>query len=50
MQTFLEHAKAASKTIATLDPRTKVSVLMQMADALEKNADTILAEKEKDLQ
>lgn len=50
MQTFLEHAKAASKTIATLDPHTKVSVLMQMADALEKNADTILAENEKDLQ
>ena len=50
MQTFLEHAKAASKTIATLDPRTKVSVLMQMADALEQNADTILAENEKDLQ
>lgn len=49
MQTFLEHAKAASKTIATLDPRTKVSVLMQMADALEQNADTILAENEKDL-
>lgn len=50
MQTFLEHAKAASKTIATLDPHTKVSVLMQMADALEKNADTILSENEKDLQ
>lgn len=50
MQTFLEHAKAASKTIATLDPRTKVSVLMQMADALEKNVDTILSENEKDLQ
>lgn len=50
MQTFLEHAKTASKTIATLDPHTKVSVLMQMADALEKNADTILAENEKDLQ
>ncbi|MCD8545686.1 MAG: glutamate-5-semialdehyde dehydrogenase [Sulfurospirillum cavolei] len=49
MQTFLEHAKAASKTIATLDPRTKVSVLMQMADALEQNADRILAENEKDL-
>ena len=49
MQTFLEHAKAASKTIATLDPHTKVSVLMQMADALEQNADTILAENEKDL-
>lgn len=49
MQTFLEHAKAASKTIATLDPQTKVSVLMQMADALEQNADTILAENEKDL-
>ncbi|NCB55042.1 MAG: glutamate-5-semialdehyde dehydrogenase, partial [Epsilonproteobacteria bacterium] len=32
-----------------LDPRTKVSVLMQMADALEQNADTILAENEKDL-
>lgn len=50
MQTFLEHTKTASKTIATLDPHTKVSVLMQMADALEKNADTILAENEKDLQ
>jgi len=50
VQTFLEHAKTASKTIATLDPHTKVSVLMQMADALEKNADTILAENEKDLQ
>ena len=49
MQTFLEHAKAASKTIATLDPQTKVSVLMQMADALEQNADRILAENEKDL-
>lgn len=49
MQTFLEHAKSASKIIATLDPQTKVSVLMQMAECLETNCDSILHENQKDL-
>ena len=41
MEAFLEHAKSASRIIATLDPYTKVSVLLQMAERLEK--DTLLA-------
>lgn len=49
MHTFLEQAKSASKIIATLDPQTKVSILMQMAECLESKSDQILHENQKDL-
>lgn len=49
MQQFLEHAKAASRIIATLDPQTKVSVLLQMAKRLEENCERIIQENQKDL-
>jgi len=50
VHTFLEHAKSASKIIATLDPQTKVSVLVQMAECLEANCDRIIHENQKDLE
>jgi len=46
---FLEHAKSASRIIATLDPKTKIDVLMQMADALEAHSELIITENQKDL-
>jgi len=49
VHTFLEQAKSASKIIATLDPQTKVSILMQMAECLESKSDQILHENQKDL-
>lgn len=49
MQNFLEHAKSASRIIATLDPKTKIDVLMQMADALEAHSERIITENQKDL-
>lgn len=49
MQTFLEHAKSASRIIATLDPKTKIDVLMAMANALEAHSEMIIAENQKDL-
>lgn len=49
MQNFLEHAKSASRIIATLDPKTKIDVLMQMADALEAHSEIIITENQKDL-
>ncbi|KFL35218.1 MULTISPECIES: glutamate-5-semialdehyde dehydrogenase [unclassified Sulfurospirillum] len=49
MQHFLEHAKSASRIIATLDPKTKIDVLMHMADALEAHSKIIITENQKDL-
>lgn len=49
MQTFLEHAKSASRIIATLDSKTKIDVLMQMANALEAKSEMIITENKKDL-
>jgi len=49
VQNFLEHAKSASRIIATLDPKTKIDVLMQMADALEAHSEIIITENQKDL-
>ncbi|AOO65353.1 glutamate-5-semialdehyde dehydrogenase [Sulfurospirillum halorespirans] len=49
MQNFLEHAKSASRIIATLDPKTKIDVLMHMADALEAHSERIITENQKDL-
>jgi glutamate-5-semialdehyde dehydrogenase len=49
VQLFLEHAKSASRIIATLDPKTKIDVLMQMADALEAHSKIIITENQKDL-
>lgn len=50
MQTFLEHAKSASRIIATLDPKTKMDVLGHMAEALETHSELIIAENQKDLE
>lgn len=50
MQTFLEHAKSASRIIATLDPKTKMDVLGHMAEALEIYSELIIAENQKDLE
>lgn len=50
MEKFLEHAKAASRIIATLDPLTKVSVLTQMATHLENNVTSIIQANQKDLE
>ena len=50
MQFFLEHAKSASRIIATLDPKTKIDVLAQMADALEIHSERIISENQKDLE
>jgi len=49
VQHFLEHAKSASRIIATLDPKTKIDVLMHMADALEAHSKIIITENQKDL-
>ena len=50
MQLFLEHAKSASRIIATLDPKTKIDVLAHMADALEAHSERIISENQKDLE
>jgi glutamate-5-semialdehyde dehydrogenase len=49
VQLFLEHAKSASRIIATLDTQTKIDVLMDMADALEAHSERIIVENQKDL-
>ena len=49
MQDFLEKAKRASRIVATLEPRVKVSLLNQMAEALERNGEKICEENAKDL-
>lgn len=49
MQTFLKHAKSASRIIATLDPKTKNDVLADMADILVSQSERIIAENQKDL-
>ncbi len=50
MQTFLKHAKSASRIIATLDPKTKNDVLADMADTLESQSERIIFENQKDLE
>jgi len=49
VQLFLEHAKSASRIIATLDSKTKIDVLAHMAEALETHSESILLENQKDL-
>jgi len=49
VQTFLKHAKSASRIIATLDPKTKNDVLADMADTLESQSERIIFENQKDL-
>lgn len=49
MQTFLKHAKSASRIIATLDPKTKNNVLADMANTLELQSECIIFENQKDL-
>ncbi|MFW9618559.1 MAG: glutamate-5-semialdehyde dehydrogenase [Sulfurospirillum sp.] len=49
MQTFLKHAKSASRIIATLDPKTKNDVLADMANTLELQSECIIFENQKDL-
>jgi len=47
---FLEKAKNASRIIATLKPHIKVSLLNEMAEALERNSLKICEENAKDLE
>ncbi len=49
MHTFLENAKSASRIIATLEPKRKTAILLQMADALDAHSAVILIENQKDL-
>lgn len=49
METFLEHAKSASRIIATLDPKSKIAVLNDMANTLISNASFIMEENKKDI-
>jgi glutamate-5-semialdehyde dehydrogenase len=49
VQTFLKHAKSASRIIATLDPKTKNDVLADMANTLELQSECIIFENQKDL-
>jgi len=49
VQTFLKHAKSASRIIATLDPKTKNDVLADMAGTLESQSERIIFENQKDL-
>lgn len=50
MKDFLDKAKVASRSIATLSPQTKIDVLHAMAQALEQNSARILEENQKDLE
>lgn len=50
MHHFLEKAKNASRIIATLKPHIKVSLLNEMAEALERNSLKICEENAKDLE
>jgi len=49
VHTFLENAKSASRIIATLEPKRKTAILLQMADALDAHSAVILIENQKDL-
>ncbi len=49
MQTILQNAKAAARTAPTLSTEQKNKILLQMADTLEANADTILQANTLDL-
>ena len=49
MQTILQNAKAAARTAPTLSTEQKNKILLQMADALEANTDTILQANTLDL-
>ena len=49
MDTFLEKAKLASQTMATLSSKIKTDILFQMAETLEKNYEQIILENKKDL-
>jgi glutamate-5-semialdehyde dehydrogenase len=50
MKTFLEKAKNATQTIATLDTRTKNRILNQMAQEIFDNTDYIIKENSKDME
>ncbi len=49
MQQFLEESKQASKQIATLSGEQKNKILLEMAFALEENANYIIEENQKDI-
>jgi len=49
VHTFLENAKSSSRIIATLEPKRKTAILLQMADALDAHSAVILIENQKDL-
>ena len=49
MEKFLEKTKEASRIVATLSPKRKSDILMQMADKLEKHYDDILKANKEDM-
>ena len=49
MKEVLQKVKEAQKKIATLKGKDKDKILLEMADALEKEAKTIIEENKKDL-
>ncbi|MDD3323914.1 MAG: glutamate-5-semialdehyde dehydrogenase [Sulfurospirillaceae bacterium] len=50
MESFLQKAKNASRTLTSLEPKVKNTLLLEMADALEKHSDKIIAENNKDIE
>ncbi len=50
MENFLAKAKFSSRIIANLEPQTKIDIMMQMADHIEKNRDIIIKENSKDIE
>ena len=49
-QEILQNAKSAAAPLRMLDTKTKNAALLKMADALEANADVILAANAKDVE
>ncbi len=50
MKEFLQKAKNSSRIISTLSSKKKTNILLQIADTLVKNQDTIIAENQKDMK
>ncbi len=49
MESFLKKAKEASRIVATLSPKKKSDILMQMAEKLEKHCEDILKANKEDM-
>jgi len=50
LKEFLQKAKNSSRIISTLSSKKKTNILLQIADTLVKNQDTIIAENQKDMK